>query len=173
MNLILLSPSDLLPGSNLACISGRRLRHVLEVLKPKLNDTLTVGLENGLIGEGRIVKLGHDKIELEVSLKDRPPAKVPAVLCCALMRPPVFRRVLQTAAAMGVRELHFFHSRRVEKSFWQSTSLRDQAVREELVLGLEQAKDTVFPEVHFHKRFKPFVEDVLPALLKDRTGIVE
>jgi RsmE family RNA methyltransferase len=73
---------------------------------------------------------------------------------------------------MGVRELHFFHTRRVEKSFWQSTSLRDKAVREELALGLEQAKDTVFPDVLFHKRFKPFVEDVLPELLKGRVGIV-
>ena len=172
MNLILLSHSDLAADPKNAHITGHHLKHILEILKPKLNDTLTVGLENGLIGEGRIVKQGPDKIELEVSLKDQPPAKIPAVLCLALMRPPVFRRVLQTAAAMGVGELHFFHSRRVEKSFWQSTALRDQAVREELVLGLEQAKDTVFPEVHFHKRFKPFVEDVLPALLKDRTGIV-
>lgn len=172
MNLILLSPSDLLPGSNLACLSGRRLRHVLEVLKPKLNDTLTVGLENGLTGEGQVIRISRDAIELKVLFQSAPPAKLPVVLCCALMRPPVFRRVLQTATAMGVRELHFFHTRRVEKSFWQSTSLRDKEIREELALGLEQAKDTVFPIVQFHKRFKPFVEDVLPGLLKDREGIV-
>ena len=166
MNLILLSPPDFLPNTHRAHLTGRRLNHVLEILKPKLNDTLTVGLENGRVGEGRVVRLEAQSLELEVSLTLDPPAKLPVVLCVALMRPIVLRRVFQTAAAMGVPEIHLFHSRRVEKSFWQSTALRESEIREDLILGLEQAKDTGIPTVHLHKRFKPFVEDVLPGLLE-------
>src|SRR5699024_6565850 len=32
-------------------------------------------------------------------------------------------------------------------------------------LGLEQAGDTIAPEIEIYKRFKPFVEDVLPHLM--------
>ena len=53
---------------------------------------------------------------------------------------------------------------RVEKSFWQSPWLKPEAIHEQLILGLEQARDTVLPEVILEKRFKPFVEDRLPAM---------
>lgn len=36
-------------------------------------------------------------------------------------------------------------------------------------LGLEQAVDTILPEVILRKRFKPFVEDELPGLIKGTT----
>jgi 16S rRNA (uracil1498-N3)-methyltransferase len=35
-----------------------------------------------------------------------------------------------------------------------------------LILGLEQSRDTVMPEVKFKPRFKPFVEDELPAIMQ-------
>ncbi len=42
----------------------------------------------------------------------------------------------------------------------------------QLLLGLEQAGDTLMPRVEIRKRFKPFVEDELPGLLADRQGWV-
>ncbi|MCW8890709.1 MAG: 16S rRNA (uracil(1498)-N(3))-methyltransferase, partial [Sedimenticola sp.] len=45
-------------------------------------------------------------------------------------------------------------------------------IEEALILGLEQVKDTQLPQVSLHKRFKPFVEDELPALLQDKLGLV-
>ena len=35
-------------------------------------------------------------------------------------------------------------------------------------LGLEQAGDTAAPEIQLHKRFKPFVEDILPEIAAAR-----
>ena len=47
-----------------------------------------------------------------------------------------------------------------------------EALREQLILGLEQARDTVLPEVSIEKRFKPFVEDRLPALASGTLGLI-
>jgi len=62
---------------------------------------------------------------------------------------------------MGVKKIIFIHSYRVEKSYWQTPLLEEKNIEEQLILGLEQAKDTVMPEVILAKRFKPFVEDEL------------
>ncbi len=65
---------------------------------------------------------------------------------------------------MGVKRLVLLNSYRVEKSYWQSPVVQKETLREQLILGLEQARDTVLPEVLLRQRFKPFVEDELPAL---------
>jgi RsmE family RNA methyltransferase len=61
---------------------------------------------------------------------------------------------------------------RVEKSYWQSPALEATAVKEQMLLGLEQAGDTVLPELWLRKRLKPFVEDELPLLMKGRLAFV-
>ena len=172
MNLILLFPSDFIPGTSRVLLTGRRQIHVLEIHRASVGDDLIVGMVNGRVGQGRVTCLTADALEMDISLLSDPPAKIPVVLCLALMRPIVFKRVLQTVATLGVEAVHVFNCHRVEKSFWQSTQLHEAEIRQQLVLGLEQARDTVLPEVVFHKRFKPFVDDVVPCLLKGRQGIV-
>jgi RsmE family RNA methyltransferase len=81
-----------------------------------------------------------------------------------LPRPPSLRKVLQQATALGVKRFVLFASARVEKSYWQSTGLEAAALREQLLLGLEQAGDSVVPRIDLARRFRPFVEDELPAL---------
>jgi RsmE family RNA methyltransferase len=93
-----------------------------------------------------------------------PPPRLPVTLLLALPRPKMLKRILQTVATLGVQRLVLLNSYRVEKSFWDSPFLRPEAIREELVLGLEQGRDTVLPEVWLEKRFKPFVEDRLAGL---------
>lgn len=171
MNLILFSSEDLV-SANIVRLAGRRFQHIVDILKPAVGDVLGVGMRNGLMGRGIVRTLGADDMTLDVTLLHLPPEKLPVVLCVALMRPLVLKRVLLTASSLGVEEIILFHSSKVEKSFWQSTSLGEEEIRAQLILGLEQAKDTVLPRVSFQKRFKPFVEDVLPVLLKDRRGIV-
>ncbi len=106
------------------------------------------------------------------SLEQNPPAKLPVTLLLALPRPKMLKRTLQTVASMGVAHLVLLNSYRVEKSFWQTPFLEPEAIREQLILGLEQARDTVLPEVTIEKRFKPFVEDRLPQLAAGSLGLV-
>src|SRR5690606_5939828 len=78
----------------------------------------------------------------------------------------------QTVASLGVKEIHLINSYRVEKSFWQTPWLAPEAVREQLLLGLEQCCDTLVPRVYLHKRFKPFVEDELPDIARETRALV-
>ncbi|PCH92113.1 hypothetical protein COB80_00750 [Candidatus Kaiserbacteria bacterium] len=91
-----------------------------------------------------------------------PPKALPLTLIIGLPRPKMLKRIIQTATTMGVKNLYFIHSWKVEKSFWQTPWLKEEKILENCILGLEQGKDTQLPEIHLKKRFKPFVEDELP-----------
>ncbi|WP_160285661.1 16S rRNA (uracil(1498)-N(3))-methyltransferase [Pseudomonas knackmussii] len=171
MNLLLLDDADFVAADRVL-LRDRRLTHLHEVHRAESGDSLRVGRLGGLMGEGRILKLERDEAELQVSFTQAPPAKLPLTLLLALPRPKMLRRVLQTVSAMGVPRLVLLNSYRVEKSFWQTPFLEPDAIREQLILGLEQARDTVLPEVIIEKRFKPFVEDRLPALAEGSLGLI-
>ncbi|WP_296216756.1 16S rRNA (uracil(1498)-N(3))-methyltransferase [Pseudomonas sp. UBA2684] len=171
MNLLLLEAGDLVAADR-AILSGRRLKHLHEVHRAEAGDSLRVGLLNGLMGTGQLLSLTADHAELRIELSQPPPTKLPITLLLALPRPKMLRRVLQTVSAMGVPRLILLNSYRVEKSFWQTPFLQPEAIREQLLLGLEQARDTVLPEVIIEKRFKPFVEDRLAQLAAGSLGLI-
>lgn len=171
MNLILLEDEDFVAPDR-ARLSGRRLEHVREIHRAEPGQVLRVGRIGGQIGTGRILALDRSSLELSVELGEDPPSPSPLTLVLALPRPPILKRVLQQATAMGLKRFVLLHSRRVEKSYWQSHGLQDRALREQLLLGLEQARDTILPSVQLERRFKPFVCDQLaelegPALVAD------
>lgn len=163
MNLILLEDDHFVAASRVR-LAGRRRAHVVGVLGAAVGDTLVVGRLGGRVGHGRVLAIDEEAVELDVTLDRDPPAALPATLVLALPRPPVLRRVLAGATSMGVKRILLVGARAVEKSFWQSHALRPEALREPLLLGLEQARDTVLPEVTLHRRFRPFAEDELPGL---------
>lgn len=171
MNLLLLEDDDFVAEGR-AVVRDRRLRHLHEVHRAESGDSLRVGRLGGPMGEGHLLRLEAHEAELEIRLDQPPPAKLPLTLLLALPRPKMLKRVLQTVAAMGVPRLVLLNSYRVEKSFWQTPFLEPQAIREQLILGLEQARDTVLPDVLIEKRFKPFVEDRLPALAAGTLGLL-
>lgn len=171
MNLALLFESDF-TAPDRALLTGRRRVHLETVLKAAEGDRIPVGQVNGMMGHGEIIRLTETEAELAVTLNRHPPAPLPLSLVMAMPRPKMFRRVLQTATALGVKDLWLLNAWKVEKSFWQTPWLEQPALTENMVLGLEQAMDTVMPEVHIRKLFKPFVEDELPQLIGDRTALV-
>lgn len=171
MNLLLLDEPDFVSADRVL-LRGRRLQHMREIHQANPGDSLRVGLIGGLMGSGRILSLTAQQAELEVSLDQPPPPKLPLTLLLAMPRPKMFRRILQHCATLGVGQIVLLNSYRVEKSFWQTPFLQPDSIRENLLLGLEQARDTILPELHIEKRFKPFVEDRLPELLGDSLGLV-
>ena len=93
-----------------------------------------------------------------------PPPKLPLTLLLALPRPKVLNRALASAASLGVARILLLNAWKVEKAYWKSPKLAPENLREQLILGLEQAKDTVLPELKMVRLFRPFVEEELPHL---------
>ena len=167
MNIILLAPTDWI-DENTVSLEDRRHEHIRGVLKAETGDALRVGLLGGLRGSGKVVKLSDEHTHLQVDLVDPPLPRHPCDLILALPRPKMLRRVFRTAAEMGVAHLYLINSTRVEKSYWQSPLLQPDRVDAALTAGLERAGDTVLPQVHLHPRFKPFIEDQLPGLIRSK-----
>ena len=131
-----------------ARMTGRRLRHVLDVHRAEVGDELVVGLLGGRIGTGRVTRVDDSLLEMDVRLDRDPPAGLPLTVVLALPRPKVLRRVLHSLSVMGVKRIVLVNAARVEKSYWQSPFLTPEAIDRQLVLGLEQSRDTSLPEVH-------------------------
>ena len=171
MNLILLYTSDFIDEQTVT-ISDRRFHHIRGVHQPEPGEILKVGLLNGERGNGEVISLSESEIRLRVTLDCAAPTPLPLKLVLALPRPKMMKRTLQTVSAMGAKEIYLINSYRVDKSYWSTPLLQPEKIREQLLLGLEQAGDTVMPEVHLRKRFKPFVEDELPAISQDTRALV-
>src|SRR5690606_24838910 len=69
--------------------------------------------------------------------------------------------------SLGVDRLYLVNAARVEKSYFTSHVLHPDEAAALVTLGLEQARDTVPPQLHLRPRLRPFVEDELPGLLAD------
>jgi RsmE family RNA methyltransferase len=163
VNVILLDEPDFVDEERVR-LSDERLEHVRRVLRAEVGDRLVVGRVDGKLGHGTVTQLDDARVELRVSLEREPPPPSPIVLALALPRPPTLRKVLQQATTMGVKRFVLFHAARVEKSYWSSSALEPAAIRRQLRLGLEQARDTMMPRVELSRRFRPFAEDELPKL---------
>lgn len=171
MNLLLLLPEDL-AAPDRAILSGRRLAHVREVHRAQVGDELAVGLLGGAMGRGRVLRLDAGALELALVLDEAPPPKLPLSLVIALPRPKVLNRVVAAAASLGAGRIVLLNAWKVEKAYWSSPRLQPDSLRQQLLLGLEQARDTVLPELRLARLFRPFVEDELPELLAGGTGLL-
>ncbi len=100
-------------------------------------------------------------VSLSLNLSASPPADLGLHLVLALPRPKVLGRLLRDVACLGVKQITLMNAARVERSYWQNHRLAPAYVREQLLLGLEQAKDTLLPRVAIARGFRPFVEDQL------------
>ncbi|MBL0313052.1 MAG: 16S rRNA (uracil(1498)-N(3))-methyltransferase [Holophagaceae bacterium] len=171
MNLVLLFEQDFIaPGR--ARLEGRRLAHVAGIHRAAVGGSLMVGVANGRMGRGLITRLDPTTLEMEVALDQDPPPKLPLTLILALPRPKVLNRALAAATSLGAARIVLINAWKVEKSYWKSPRLSDENLLLQRVLGLEQSKDTVLPELRLARFFKTFVEDELPALMKNTLPLV-
>ncbi len=171
MNLLLFTEQDRLENNRIR-LTDYRLQHLHAVIEANEGDCLRVGEINGRMGHGELVRISREEAILEVNLDRDPPPKLPLTLVLALPRPKMLRRILRMVAEMGVAEFHLINSYRVQKSYWQSPVLDHQVIEDYFLQGLSQSRDTVLPELHTHKRFKPFVEDQLAGLIGDKRALL-
>lgn len=171
MNLLLLLDDDFVDEQTVR-LTGRRLQHVRHVHRAGAGDTLAAGRLGGNIGRGEIVRIDDELMEMRVTLDQAPPPPLPLRLVLALPRPKVLNRVVAAVTSMGVKRLVLINSWRVEKSYWSTPKLSPENLFEQVVAGLEQARDTIPPVIEVKRLFRPFVESELGAMREGSMGLV-
>tara|TARA_B100000287_G_scaffold420984_1_gene461072 strand:- start:215 stop:928 length:714 start_codon:yes stop_codon:yes gene_type:complete len=171
MNLLLFDSNDI-SGEDEITISGRRLQHLNKILKLKTDEEIDVGKLGGLVGKGRIISINEDEAKLDLKICKPPPEKLPLSLIIGLPRPKMLSRIFRNIAAAGIQSVHLINSRKVEKSYWQSPLLQIENIHKQFRIGLEQASDTVLPDIKLWRQFKPFVEDSLPNFLSGQRSFI-
>jgi RsmE family RNA methyltransferase len=163
VNLVLLFEADFVSADRVR-LSGRRHDHVRSVLGAGPGDTVACGKFNGHMGSGIIQEMDDCGLVMQVTLDRPPPPPVPMILVLALPRPKMLRRIIQNVTALGVKQIYLVNSWRVEKSFWQSPFLEQDRLNSYARLGLEQAKDTILPDIQKKRFFSRFVKNELPEI---------
>ncbi len=166
MNIVLLDANQDCSRDIWSIEDQRQIKHLNQHLQLKAGDTLKVGVRDGQRYLTEVQSITAQQIMLRPIQTESVPNKLPVHLILALPRPKVLRRMIMDAVTLGVERLSLIHSYRVDKSYWQSPFL--QQLDDYVTLGLEQAGDTIVPEIQLYKRFKPFVEDVLPTLITEQ-----
>ena len=143
--------------------ASRQVEHLKTHVNVQVGDTLRVGVKEGKRYLTEVVAVEEQLVMVRPLHEEVVPAKLSVTLIIAMPRPKVLRRLIMDSVTLGVEKIILLHSYRVDKSYWQSPFLQqlDQYVN----LGLEQAGDTIAPQIEIYKRFKPFVEDVLPNMI--------
>ena len=159
MNLILLE-SDEIDADGAAVLSGNRARHVRETLKTVPGDEIRIGVVDGPLGTATIVEDGPT-IRLQCRFNpDTPP--IPRVdLLLAMPRPKVMNRLWPVLAALGVGRVIISNAWKTERNYFDTHVLEPAHIRQGLIEGLQQARDTRLPQVSIHRQFKKLVEDEL------------
>ncbi len=171
MNLILIFEDDFTEPDRVT-LHGRRMEHLLKVNRVKKGEHLNIGMLNGPMGKGVITEITPNAIEMVVLLDHAPPAPLPLTLLLALPRPKMLKRILQSISSLGVKKIFLINTWRVEKSFWGSPLLEQNRLKTEMILGLEQAKDTLMPQIHLRRMFMPFVTEELPKIATEDNPIL-
>ena len=170
MNLIILENDTI--KESIAEITGNKLEHILTFIKPAIGDKLKVGVLNGLTGYGTVSEINERRIILRIDLQYPPPEPLPLKLVIAMPRPKVLNRIIQHSAAMGIKEIFIIKTWRVEKSYWNTPALNEINLKNQMIAGLAQSKDTILPTIKVKKFFKPFVEDELQDIIEGSLALV-
>ena len=162
MNLLLIDSDDPdidITSKTTFIVRGRRFKHLKRVLKVKHGQKVRAAFVDDVIGSASVLRIENEQMTLALDSHGRaaePPINCRLVL--ALPRPQMFKRILQQCATLGVRSITLIHTQRVEKSFWQSPVLSKSSIREQLILGAEQAVSSYLPDVQVFTKWHEFLE---------------
>ena len=167
MNLILIFESDFIDTSRKRVLIKRLSQRTYFKYMPCFKRrNLKAGHFGGMMGTAKIENVSENGIEMELDLSQPPPPPLHLTLILALPRPKTLKKVIESATSAGIKRIYLIESWRVEKSFWSSPVLKPENMNHLIHLGLQQSRDTIAPVIEFRQRFKPFVEDEIPALIE-------
>lgn len=163
MNLIIIHPHEAV-CAGLFCLSGKRAEHIQSVLRAAPGKVLRVGLLNGAKGAGTVEAVRGKEVFLRCEFEEAVPVHPGTDLLLALPRPKVMKRLWAQLAALGVGRIMVTNAEKVERFYFDSHVLEPDFYTASLIEGLQQAGDTLLPEVRIVRELKPFLEDELNAV---------
>lgn len=159
MNLILLEPDEIQPNGSVL-LTGKRARHVREVLQAAAGEEIRVGVVDGAVGVATILEDAKQlRLQCDLSGGISPVPRVDLLL--AMPRPKVMNRLWSVLASLGVGRILVSNAWKTERHYFDAHVLEAEHIRAGLIEGLQQARDTRLPQVSVHKQFKKLVEDKL------------
>ncbi|HQU09354.1 MAG: hypothetical protein B7X06_02800 [Verrucomicrobia bacterium 21-51-4] len=132
--------------------------HLLRVLRLQVGGHCFVGVPQGPRGKATVEHIDAGAVTLGVVWEADAPPLFPIELIIGLPRPQSARKILNTAATLGVSHIHFFEAQKAEPSYRKSTLWSTDEWRTQLQLGAEQAFATTYPTVTHYKS----LEELLP-----------
>jgi len=170
MNILILKENEKISDEKFK-ITGSKFLHLKNILQVKVGQKIFTGELDGLRGFAEVLEINPTSILVNVDLNQKPLEALPIKLILALPRPKILKRILRNISMLGVKEVYLINTYKVEKSFWKSKVLVDKNYETYFLQGLEQSRDTLMPRLYLKNRFKPFVEDELPAIIKGSTAL--
>lgn len=174
MNLILILPEEISPDGCVR-LTDQRAGHIRSVLHAVPGNPLRIGRLNGPYGTGTVEKISDRSVTLSCVWEQRVPVRPPIDLLLAMPRPKVLKRLWAQLAALGVGRIILTNAQKVERYYFDTHILDSAFYTQRLMEGLQQARDTVLPEVTVVKRLNPFLKEerfpmVGKKLLADPSG---
>ncbi|MCU0858581.1 MAG: 16S rRNA (uracil(1498)-N(3))-methyltransferase [Pontiellaceae bacterium] len=163
MNLILIQSGE--PDSEgRVRLGDARAEHILGVLHATPGKSLRVGLLNGPCGCALVEEICGRDVILRCDFEATVPSRPAVDLLLALPRPKVMKRLWAQLAALGVGRIILTNAEKVERFYFDSHVLEPDFYNAHLIEGLQQAGDTLLPDVQIVRQLKPFLEDDLDGL---------
>lgn len=163
MNLIIIAPEEVEPAGTVT-LTGARARHLTCVLRVAPGHAVRVGVLDGPLGSGVVLRVDAPTVTLHCVLDTAVPDPPAVDVLLALPRPKVLRRLWAQLAALGVGRIMLTTAARVERNYFATHVLEPATYRPLLIEGLQQARATRLPQVSVHRQFRVLVEDQLGAL---------
>ncbi|MCQ2379850.1 MAG: 16S rRNA (uracil(1498)-N(3))-methyltransferase [Victivallaceae bacterium] len=163
MNLLLFQDEDF-NDDGTAAVEGRRFTHLAEIIGLEEGRSYKAGRLGGRIGTAKLLSANSSRAVFEFTPESNPPSPLPVTLLVALPRPLSLGKTLHCAVTMGVKRIAFFSSAKVEKSYWQSPKISETALMGDVLLALEQCRDTIPPRITFHRDFRRFLAEELDVI---------
>ena len=163
MNLILIHPQEL-DGEGRVQLSGERAEHIRSTLRVTAGKVLRIGRLNGALGSGTVETVSQEAVVLRCEFGAKILPRPAIDLLLALPRPKVMKRLWAQLAALGVGRIILTNAEKVERFYFDSHVIEPDFYTELLIEGLQQAGDTLLPEVRIVKQLKPFLEDELDSV---------
>jgi RsmE family RNA methyltransferase len=157
VNIILFDSSEV--GKNLPRRDERTI-HLLKVLHKKAGDTFDAGIIDGSIGTGLIESIGIDgSLRYSLDLRDDPPPRTPIRIGIGFPRPIQLRRLLRELSNFGVEFIDLISTDLGEKSYRETTLLKDGGARKALIEGAVQSRDTRLPEIAVYQSLDAWLKE--------------